>query len=61
MKLIFNEACVDKNTGKFYRIGDVVEFDDKRGAEILRSSYASKVEDEKPAPKKTTKKTKKEA
>ena len=60
MKLIFNEACIDKNTGKFYKVGDVVEFDEKRGAEIIRSSYASKVDDEKPTPKKTAKRAKKE-
>lgn len=59
MKLVFKEACVDKNTGAFYRVGDVVEFDDKRGAEILRSSFASKLDEEKPA-KKVIKKKKEE-
>lgn len=57
MKLKFNKVCIDKNTGKQYRVGDIVEFDDKRGEEILRSSFAVELEAEKkPTPKKATKK-----
>ena len=59
MKLIFNARVVDKNNGRQYEVGEVVEFDDKRGAEILRSSFASELEAPK-TPKKTTTRKKKE-
>ena len=35
MKLLFKERCKDKNTGETYQPGEVHEFDDARGAEIL--------------------------
>lgn len=57
MKLMFKAVCIDKNTGKQYGIGDIVEFDEKRGAEILRSSFAVALEEPKPK-KQPTKKTK---
>lgn len=57
MKVRFNTVCIDKNTGRQYGIGEVVEFDDKRGTEIISSSFASEVDAPKPAPaKKATKK-----
>ena len=58
MKLIFNARVVDKNNGRQYEVGEVVEFDDKRGAEILRSSFAVALEEPKPIKKQPTKKTK---
>lgn len=61
MKLRFNTVCIDKNTGRQYGVGEVVEFDDKRGAEILGSSFASRVDEEVKAPvKKATRKKKEE-
>ena len=56
MKLIFNTRCVDKHTEKVYEVGDVVEFEDKRGLEIIQSSFASELPDEKPVKKTKTKK-----
>lgn len=66
MKLKFNTRCVDKNTEQVYEIGDVVEFEEKRGLEIIQSSFASVVneasiedsttEPEEKKPKKTRKK-----
>lgn len=58
MKLMFKAVCIDKNTGKQYGIGDIVEFDEKRGAEILRTSFAVALEEPKPIKKQPTKKTK---
>lgn len=55
MKLMFKAVCIDKNTGKQYNVGDIVEFDEKRGAEILRTPFAVELEAEKPT-KRTTKK-----
>lgn len=45
MKVRFNTVCIDKNTGRQYGIGEVVEFDDKRGTEIISSSFASAVDE----------------
>lgn len=43
MKLKFNTRCVDKHTEQVYEVGDVVEFEENRGLEILQSSFASEV------------------
>lgn len=65
MKLKFNTRCVDKYTEKVYEVGDVVEFEEKRGLEIIQSSFASKVNEAsiedstiEPKEKKPTKKKK---
>ena len=60
MKLLIKEKCKDKNTGETYQPGEVREFDDARGAEILAvrgGKYAERLpeppEEEKPAEAKT--------
>lgn len=58
MKLKFLSICIDKNNGRQYRPDEVVEFDEKRGTEILGSSFAVRV-DTPEEPKPTTKKSKK--
>lgn len=40
MKLIFNALCQDRYTFRMYAVGDVVEFEDSRAKEILKSGYA---------------------
>lgn len=58
MKLMFKAVCIDKNTGKQYGIGDIAEFDEKRGAEIIRSLFAVELQEPKPTKKPTTAKKK---
>lgn len=38
MKLKIEIAFTDKNNGKNYKVGDVIEFDDARGKELLADS-----------------------
>lgn len=50
MKLEFLCKCVDKNTGKEYQKGDIVEFEDSRAKEILAvegGKYAKKAKEPK--------------
>lgn len=39
-KLRFKELCQDKNTGMYYKRGDVVEFEDARALEIMQHNVA---------------------
>lgn len=63
MKLKIEKEFTDKYTGKKYKVGDVVEFEEERAKELLSDSreLVSKVteEAEKPAEKKPVKKSKK--
>lgn len=44
-KLRFKELCQDKNTGMYYKRGDVVEFADTRALEIMQHNVAEIVEE----------------
>lgn len=44
-KLRFKELCQDKNTGMYYKKGDVVEFEDARASEIMQHNVAEIVEE----------------
>lgn len=44
-KLRFKELCQDKNTGMYYKRGDVVEFEDARALEIMQHNVAEIVEE----------------
>ena len=43
-KLRFKELCQDKNTGMYYKKGDVVEFEDARAFEIMQHNVAEVIE-----------------
>lgn len=43
-KLRFKELCQDKNTGMYYKKGDVVEFEDARALEIVQHNVAEVIE-----------------
>lgn len=43
-KLRFTELCQDKNTGMYYKKGDVVEFEDARALEIVQHNVAEVIE-----------------
>ena len=43
-KLRFKELCQDKNTGMYYKRGDVVEFEDARALEIMQHNVAELIE-----------------
>lgn len=43
-KLRFKELCQDKNTGMYYKKGDVVEFEDARALEIMQHNVAEVIE-----------------
>lgn len=43
-KLRFKELCQDKNTGMYYKRGDVVEFEDARALEIVQHNVAEVIE-----------------
>jgi hypothetical protein len=43
-KLRFKELCQDKNTGTYYKKGDVVEFEDARALEIVQHNVAEVIE-----------------
>lgn len=43
-KLRFKELCQDKNTGMYYKRGDVVEFEDERALEIMQHNVAELIE-----------------
>ena len=43
-KLRFKELCQDKNTGMYYKKGDVVEFEDARASEIMQHNVAELIE-----------------
>lgn len=43
-KLRFKELCQDKNTGMYYKRGDVVEFEDARTLEIMQHNVAEVIE-----------------
>lgn len=43
-KLRFKELCQDKNTGMYYKKGDVVEFEDARASEIMQHNVAEVIE-----------------
>lgn len=43
-KLRFKELCQDKNTGMYYKKGDVVEFEDTRALEIMQHNVAELIE-----------------
>lgn len=43
-KLRFKELCQDKNTGMYYKRGDVVEFEDARALEIMQYNVAELIE-----------------
>lgn len=58
MKLKFLSVCIDKKNGRQYRPDEVVEFDDVRGAEILGSSLAVRIDTPEEV-KTTSKKSKK--
>ena len=49
MKLKVEVKFRDKNNGKLYNVGDVVEFSDERASELLKDSrkLVSKVKEEK--------------
>lgn len=63
MKLKIEKEFTDKYTGKKYKVGDVIEFEEGRAKELLSDTreLVSKVteEAEKPAEKKPAKKSKK--
>jgi hypothetical protein len=54
MKLKIEKVFRDKNNGKLYSVGDTIEFDEERAAELLKDNrkLVTKVKDEKPATKK---------
>ena len=39
MKLKFKHLCQDKYNGRYYKKGDIVEFEEERAKEILSSGY----------------------
>lgn len=43
-KLRFKDLCQDKNTGMYYKRGDVVEFEDARALEIMQHNVAELIE-----------------
>ena len=44
-KLRFKELCQDKNTGMYYKRGDVAELEDARAFEIMQHNVAEIVEE----------------
>lgn len=60
MKLKIEKVFRDKNNGKLYSVGDTIEFDEERAAELLKDSrkLVTKVKEE---VKKTTSKDEKPA
>ena len=47
MKLRVKESFRDKYTGKVYKVDEVIEVEEVRGKEILKSPYAVAVAEEK--------------
>ena len=39
MKLKFKHLCQDKYNGRYYKKGDIVEFEEERAKEILSNGY----------------------
>lgn len=59
MTVRFTKDCHDRYTGECYKAGTTKQVSNKRGAEMLLSSFVELVEDVKPVedkPKKTRKK-----
>lgn len=45
MKIEFLDRCQDKNNGRYYYKGDVIEFEDSRALEIINTGYAKVYEE----------------
>ncbi len=43
MKVLFVQACIDKETGKDYKAGDIVSFSDERAKEILKRTELARM------------------
>ena len=56
MKLKFKHLCQDKYNGRYYKKGDIVEFEEERAKEILSNGYgfADVIEEEKKEPTEVT-------
>lgn len=56
MKLKFKHLCQDKYNGKYYKKGDIVEFEEERAKEILSNGYgfADVIEEVKKEPTEVT-------
>ena len=52
MKLKFKHLCQDKYNGRYYKKGDIVEFEEERAKEILSNGYgyADAIEEEEKEP-----------
>lgn len=44
MNIKFKYECIDKHTKERYEQGQVKEFDEKRGLEIIKTGYAEEIE-----------------
>lgn len=56
MKLKFKHLCQDKYNGRYYKKGDIVEFEEERAKEILSNGYgfADVIEEVKKEPTEVT-------
>ncbi|MCI7166835.1 MAG: hypothetical protein MR967_07860 [Holdemanella sp.] len=56
MKLKFKHLCQDKYNGRYYKKGDIVEFEEERAKEILSNDYgfADVIEEVKKEPTEVT-------
>ena len=56
MKLKFKHLCQDKYNGRYYKKGDIVEFEEERATEILSNGYgfADVIEEVKKEPTEVT-------
>lgn len=56
MKLKFKQLCQDKYNGRYYKKGDIVEFEEERAKEILSNGYgiADVIEEVKKEPTEVT-------
>lgn len=62
MKLKFKHLCQDKYNGRYYKKGDIVEFEEERAKEILSNGYgfADAIKEPKEEPKEEVKEEEKE-
>ena len=62
MKLKFKHLCQDKYNGRYYKKGDIVEFEEERAKEILSNGYgfADAIKEPKEEPKEEVKEEPKE-
>ena len=62
MKLKFKHLCQDKYNGRYYKKGDIVEFEEERAKEILSNGYgfADAIKEPKEEPKEEVKEEVKE-